>query len=547
VKVRFALALPAGTTMPVGLRRDFSISPDGHNIAMVLTDANGKTALWVRPLGSATARRLDNTEGASAPFWSPDGQFIAFFVDDNLKKIPSTGGSAQTLCEARGASAGGDGGAWNAAGFILFSTGLDSPLMRVQAAGGSATPATRLDTAAGENRHSWPQFLPDGRHVLYFAGNRDLSRSATYVQELGSSARTEVMRNVLHASWSASGYLVFARGESLYAQHLDPKSLRLTGEPVPLAEGIFGHNPSGRVPFAVSGGVLVYRTSPNTRMAQLAWYGRDGKRLAAVGAPGVYLSVSISPDDRSAALCVGWPRADLWMLDLTSGGLRRMTNEGQMSFVIGPWSSDSQRLAVNLANSKGILDVTAGSGQTRPFGPAPYYADAWSLDGQSLIVRDTNGDQWSLLKADGSQQVQPIPNAPTRGMYVRFAPDGKLVAYSSLESGRAEVMVASFPSFAERRQVSTNGGTRLNWVKNELLFQATDGTVMSTVIRTAGGKIEASVPKPLFKLQPQVSGSGSSLYWPTSDGQRFLVLERERPDSPAQVMTVLNWAAELKQ
>jgi len=161
-----------------------------------------------------------------------------------------------------------------------------------------------------------------------------------------------------------------------------------------------------------------------------------------------------------------------------------------------------------------------------------------------VFSRDVNGDKWSLVAADGSQRVEAIPNIPGRGTHIRFSPDGKLVAYSSGES-RPEIIVASYQSFAAKRQVSNDGGVRLFWLKNELLFQGTDGTVMSTVVRLAGGTIEASVPKPLLKLQTQSAGSGSFTFWPTSDGQRFLVLERD--PVVAHTTVVLNWAGELKQ
>jgi Tol biopolymer transport system component len=552
VTMRFVLPWPQGTTEPLGALPQVAVSPDGRNLAMIATGADGSHALWVRPIGSVSAHRLDKTEGAGVPFWSPDSQFIAFFADEKLKKIPAAGGPPQTLCDAPGSGGppgSGDGGTWNLAGVIVFSTGADSPLMRVLANGGQATPVTKLDTAAGENRHSWPQFLPDGRHLLYFAGNGDQNKSAIYVQELGSAARVLVMRNRLRGEWAPPGYLLFPREGTLFAQPMDPNSFQLSGEPASVAEGINSNEPSGRASYNISGGVLVYRATTGLGIAQLAWYGRDGERRAAVGKPAAYTSVRMSPDDRSAAVSIGSrSRSDVWILDLATGGLRRMTNNGQSTFVLGPWSPDAQRLAVNLSYSRGVLEVAEASGKTRPLGPAPLYANDWSPDGQFLFCTDVNGDHWSLLQADGSQRVQGIPNISFRGTNIRFAPDGKLVAYLSNESGRFEVMVASFPSFAERRQVSISGGARLFWLKqgNELLFQALDGTIMSTVVRVAGGKIEASVPKPLFKLPPSPGGSGSFRYWSASDGQRFLVMERD-PGDVTETTVVLNWAPELKQ
>jgi hypothetical protein len=421
--------------------------------------------------------------------------------------------------------------------------------MRVLAAGGPATPVTKLDTSTGETRHSWPQFLPDGRHILYYAGNADLSKSAVYVQELGSAERVLVMRSTLRAEWAPPGYLLFPKLDALYAQRMDPKSFHLSGEPVSVAERIGGHDPSGLALFEISGGVLVYRSGAAPGAGQLAWYARDGTRQAAVGKPAVYTAVRLSPDDRSAMVSIGRiGHADIWTVDLTTGSLRRVTNSSNATFVLGPWSPDAHRMAVNLISSQGILEAVPASGNTRPLGPAPFFADDWSPDGEFLFCRDINGEQWSLLRTDGSQKVEPVGKM-TRGMYVRFAPDGKSVAYVSSASGRGEIVVASYPSFAEKRQVSIDGGVHPSWRKDgkELLFQAPDGTAMSVEIRAAGARIEAGIPKSLFMMQHRHSAnSGSFGYWPASDGQRFLVIERQ-PTSAPQTVVVLNWAAGLKQ
>lgn len=551
--VRFALLWPEQSTDLRTLAAQVVPSPDGRNLCMIAGGADGVRAIWVRPLGEPSPHRLDKTEGAGAPFWSPDGQWIAFFADHKLKKIPLSGGVPQTICDApRSAAASDTGGSgdWNAAGTIVFSTGPDSPLMRVPATGGAATPITKLDTSAGETRHAFPQFLPGGTNLLYFAGNADQSKGAMYVMPLDSpDRRTLVMRSILRAAWSAPGYLLFVKSGTLYAQRMDPKSFRLTGEPRSLAENIPSHDPSGTVGFEVSSNTLVYWTSENVGLGQLVWYGRDGNRQQAVGKPAAYTGVRMTSDDRVAMVSIT-PQinGDLWTVDLTTGALRRATSDGRAAFVIGPSSPDSKRLAVNLRSSQGVLEAGPTGGNTRVLGPPPLYADDWSPDGQFLFCRDVNGTNWTLLRADGSQQLQPVGNG-TRGFYIRFAPDGKNVAYVSGDSGRGEVLVASFPSFAEKRQVSIDGGVHPTWRKDgkELLFQSLTGMVMSAEIKGAGGRIEAGVPKPLFQMQYQhAARSGSYRYWPASDGKRFLVLESPKT-AGAQTIVVLNWAAGLNQ
>src|SRR5262249_42009514 len=157
--------LPPGTAFPPSAGAvQWVPSPDGRNLAMVVQESQ-KTALWVRPLSAAAAHRLDRTEGANFPFWSPDGQFIAFVADDKLKRIAVAGGAVQTICDALSRASGG-GGAWSKDGVVVFGTS-GGPLMRVPAQGGIPTPATSLQK--DERAHAWPQFLPDGRRVLYMA------------------------------------------------------------------------------------------------------------------------------------------------------------------------------------------------------------------------------------------------------------------------------------------------------------------------------------------------------------------------------------------
>ena len=288
VAVRFPLSYPEGTTQPGNPSAPQAVpSPDGRFIALT-ANLDGKRYLWVRPMASTEARRLDGTDGASTPFWSPDGQSIAFFADDKLYKIPASGGTRSTICDAdlSLAARAADGGDWSPNGVIIFATGASAPLQRVSASGGTAAPVTKLDVSAEETKHTSPQFLPDGRHFLYFAQSRDTAKSGIYVQELGSGKRTLVMRNSLRAAWAPPAYLLFARETTLFAQPMDLGAFRLSGEPVPIAENVTTSAANGRVGFAVSReGTLVYRIATAINGGQLAWYSRDGKRLDTVGHP----------------------------------------------------------------------------------------------------------------------------------------------------------------------------------------------------------------------------------------------------------------------
>jgi Tol biopolymer transport system component len=242
----------------------------------------------------------------------------------------------------------GDGGTWNREGVIVFAT-PGSPLMRVSAAGGAPTAVTSLEK--DELRHSWPQFLPDGRRFLYLSVARDPANSAIYVQELGSSKRLHVLQNATRGVWARPGYLLFVREGTLFAQRMDLKAFQLEGEPITVAPDVGTNEAVGRSAFAVYGnGVLVYRSGATNDLRQLAWYDREGHRLGLAGKPGQLFSPSLSPDEKSVALFLGavaTSKHDVGVMDLASGVLTRMIRDARGLIYSTPtWSPDSQRLAV---------------------------------------------------------------------------------------------------------------------------------------------------------------------------------------------------------
>jgi Tol biopolymer transport system component/predicted Ser/Thr protein kinase len=558
VTVRFPFIFPEGTTESSQLAAaQIAPSPDGRSLAFTAV-SNSQPALWIRPMGSPTAHRLDKTEGANLPFWSPDGQFLAYFADNKLKRVAAAGGPVQTLTEvdrsegAGGAGRGtgrtaGDGGTWNTAGEIVYSGGGGSPLMRTTATGGPGTPATKLDQAAGETRHSWPQFLPDGKHVLYFALNDDPQKSGIYVQELGSSNRVLVTKNQTRGVWAPPGYLLFARESTLFAQRMDPRSFQLTGEPAPVAEEVIANDVNGRSAFAVSAnGVLVYRAGLYSVESRLTWVDRRGTRQDSIGKPGLYHSLKLSPDERSAIVTVGPPnRTDYAIMDLATGVVTPATTDGKAHNVLGPWSPDSQRIAINRSDVESLLEFNVASGKSRELKAEGLFANDWSADGRFLLCGDRVGTRFGLLPTDGGP-LRVLSDTPYRKISFRLSPDGKFVSYTSYESGRPQVVVAAYPSFAEKRQVSLDEGRGATWRKDgrELFFRAGNNLV-SIEIKTEP-RIEAGVPQALF---PLAGSSLSALYAPSGDGKRFLTIDRGDVSTrnQSETMVVVNWAAELKE
>ena len=280
--VQFTITPEENATLPpLAL---FAVSSDGRQLVFVASTQN-VPMLWLRPLAALAARALPGTEGATLPFWSPDGRYIGFFADGKLKKVQATGGPPVVLCDATGG-----GGTWNRNNVIVFAPSPSSPLHKVDAAGGISTPVTKLDK--GETAHRWPSFLPDGQHVLYLAA-RGTARELR-VASLGSTETTSLGATESDALYAA-GHLLFSRGGTLMAQPFDPVTRQRRGDPFPVAEQV-SVGATGLARFSVSDtGALGYFRRGALTMSRLMWLDSTGKTLRAVGEPGAYLQPQPQP------------------------------------------------------------------------------------------------------------------------------------------------------------------------------------------------------------------------------------------------------------
>jgi Tol biopolymer transport system component len=322
--VRFAVSPPETTTFP-NSTAFFAMSPDGLSLAFTATDASGKTSLWIRPLDSVTARSFPGTDGASSPFWSPDGRVVAFYAQGKLKRVNISDGSLQDICDVSGPGITG-GGAWSRNGVILFEMG-GGPLYRVSPSGGTPTPVTTLDPSRSEQRHMWPSFLPDSRHFLYSANTRT-EGGGVYVAALDSKEVRPLINAQSNALYT-SGYLLFGIRGAVMAQPFDARYLQLAGEPFRITEQVLFDPLSWRTAFSASEtGALAYRGGASYRTSQLTWFDRTGKPLVSIGDRGQHGSVNLSPDGTKIAVDRLDPRTgeyDIWLMDVSRGTNSRFT------------------------------------------------------------------------------------------------------------------------------------------------------------------------------------------------------------------------------
>ena len=539
----------ASTTF--GAVGSFAISPDATSVAFSGLDSDGRVLLWLRRLDGFTATALRETEGASYPFFSADGKFIGFFAQGLLKKVSVAGGRPQTIREA----VRGRGGTWSADGVIVFAPDSRDGLYSI-GPDGTVKPVTHLDQRAGEFSHRWPSFLPDGKHFVYLSqavqGNQP--KNAIYVASTDSSER-KFLLNAASGAFYSEGYLLFPRDKVLFAQKFDPVRLMLSGEPKPVAEDVQYIQPTANSIFAVSdNGVLAYQSSSSEPTARLAWRDRSGKETEIVGATGNFATIRLSPDGTKVAFDSAEPRSgaiDVWVFDLNRAMMSRVTF-GPTWNSVPVWSGDGREIFYRSPRT-GPADLyqrsLTGSGNERLFihsalnkigghcTPDGKWMAFYSLDPKGK----TRFDLW--LYSFENHTSQPFLQTPFNETEPVFSPDGRSIAFVSDESGRGEVYLSPFPPTRPKVQVSTGGGGAPRWSADgkELFFLSGKMSIMAAAIDP---QMQASTPKPLFKIQATSAGP---LYDVAPKGDRFLVALPIEEASTATISVVVNWPAELQR
>jgi Tol biopolymer transport system component len=528
------------------LTNALALSPDGTRLAFVAADATGVRRLWMRPLDRPLAQVLTSTEGASDPFWAPDGTELAFFAGGQLKRVAPGGGAVTVICEA-GAGA---GGTWNEEGVIVFSP-LNGPLMRVAAAGGTPEPLTTLDRARQDTHHLYPTFLPGGKHLIFYVAGRE---RGLYVQSMESRELTRLFdpdpalppgAAATASAYAASGHLLYVRDRVLTARRFDLDRLETVGEPFTVAETV-DFDPPGQAAFTTAAGMLIYRARQHRPVAALGWVDRTGQPVGAIEMPpGTFRKVSLSPNGRTIAIdrrdAQGLP--SVWLVDVGSGTSTRLPST---YWSADPqWSVDGQRLAYSIAADTPPNLVTrdqAGQGPERRLlrsSSDQQHATSWTPDGRSLVYEVLSGATGWDLQMVSTTDENPTPQRllQTRANETtgRVSPDGRWIAYVSDQSGQAEVYVARFPEIQGERKVSSNGGSRPSWRRDgrELFYLGSEGRVIALSL-TPGTALEIGSPTELFRMVLY-----GNIYVPDGSGQRFLVARPVPGQEPVPLEIIL--------
>ncbi len=539
-----------------------AISPDGSSLVYVAGTTRGPQ-LFRRRIDEYEATPIPGTEGAKAPFFSPDGQWVGFFADGKLKKVSLAGGAPFTIATTTVAV----GGTWAPDDSIIFAPGEVFELSRVSSAGGHVEPFTNLDSSKGEVTHRWPQVLPGGKALLFTigVGGGSFEQGLIALQSLEPGANKSSKRILIaggaFANYSPTGHLLYARGGTILSVPFDLDRLEVTGKPSPVLDGVMSHSNRGMAQFAISAaGDLFYMPGAGAfDDAHLVWVDLKGNSTPLPAPLRPYRFPRLSPDSRQVVIEVVDAAHNIWVYDTVRGTLTRLTFESGnhmpqlspdgkrvvfSSQRLGPWN-----LYWKLIDGSGP-DVRLTNSADRN------QATSWSPDGKMLLLDEITADRRSDIRvlsldgprqSDGTIKPQVFLATPFSESGAQFSPDGRWVAYVSDESGRSEVYLRPFSGPGGKIQVSTDGGGEPLWSPDgRTLFYRNGSRFMAAEITDRPAR---SSGKPRLLFEKSFIGSGitdQSSYAVSRDARRLFMVERPEAESqPVRLRVVRGWSSEL--
>jgi serine/threonine-protein kinase len=555
--VRFVIDLPSA--LRLGDAPSVALSPDGKRLVYAAGREAGATELFQRPLSRLEATPIPDTLGAAHPFFSPDGEWVGFFADGMLKKVPLSGGPAVTLCEA----ASGHGGSWGEDDTIVFSPAYVSGLLQVSATGGVPKVVINPDSETGETGLHWPEMLLGGQWVLHtVAPGMSAETKRIGALSLRTGERRVLLENASDGRYLEGGYLVFMKDGALVVAAFDLGRLEVASDVVTVQRELT-RSRIGRGDFGLGrDGTLVWVPDPGPRSpvdipdSSLVWVDRQGRAEPVKAPVRRYWAPALSPDGRRVALNID---LELWILELGRGVLTRFTFEAQNHIPV--WSPTGDRI-VFTSTRGGPANLywmrADGTGEVERLTTSKLHHDAgsWSPDGKTVAFAEihpqSQGDLW-LLHLDEERRVELFLQTRFDERKPMISPDGKWLAYQSNDSGQFEIYVQPFPEGGRRHLVSRDGGSEPLWSRDgrELTYR-NGGRVMAVEVET-GAEFSAGDPEFLFKGESGLDFGlrlpltyGSPNYDIDPDG-RFLMLRLE-PETPlTKINVVLDWTRELEE
>ena len=507
------------------------VSPDGTRLAFVSRASDGASRLFTRRLDQPKATRLSGTEGAYAPFFSPDGQWIGYFGGGKLKKIQIDGGESVSLCDAPA----GRGASWGEDGNIIAALDPQQGLTQVPSEGGMPISITQL--GLGEGTHRWPQVLPGGNAVLFSVNTVSINfdESGIAVVSLKDHRKKTLFEHAgMYPRYLPSGHVVYVTKGTLYAVPFDLDRLEVRGAATRL-EAVSSDTSRGfaQIDFSRSG-TLAYRTGGTDSLSTLQWLDGAGKTESVGTDPGSYSYPRLSPDGRRLAyIATQGASSDIWIYDWQRSIKTRLTSGRVTANPV--WSPDGRFVAFDAAG--GMFWTRAdGAGTPRPLTQSKnmQLPTSFTPDGTRLVFSEMTsgavGEIRTVPVESGSGQLragepQSFLKTPTIMTFAAFSPDGRWLAYADAQAGSYDVYVRSFPDNGAKVQISNAGGTMPVWSRNghELFYRTEDQRIMVANYTVKGESFVAAKPRVWFGKQ--LANVGLAVNFDLApDGKRFIVL-----------------------
>src|SRR5437870_718287 len=472
-----------------------AISPDGSRLAYI---GGPRSQLLIRARNQLHAIAVPGTEGATSPFFSPDGRQVGFLRDFIVQIASLDGGPPITVLDSL---IGVSGASWGPDNFIYADAFSDNfGLLRVEAKPG-ARPSwfTTLDTARGEIDHAWPDVLPNGEGVLFTVrfrgknGARGRISLSIAVADIPSGKHRVIVDDAMYARYTTSGHLLYVTtNKTLMVVPFDQNSMRVTCEPTALTEGMRLGFLGGSADLAVSAtGTLVYATGAGEGKQELVWVTRDGKAQAVdPDWPCTYVGFpAVSPDGKWLAVTrvANAEPSNIWIKRLDRGPSIKLTLEGMDNYGPG-WTPDGRSVTFSSTHATGAVDLWTkradGGAQAvmQLHRKGNSYNARWSPDGKWLLFQTDIATPGSgdILGIRPGIDTAPVPVVATKfsEMSAAFSPNGRWLAYSSNETGADEIYVVPFPNTGGgQRAISAGRGTEPLWSNRgyELLYRDASG------------------------------------------------------------------------
>lgn len=530
-----------------------AITRDGRTVAYCGRRV-GVSRLYVRHLGESEPVELAGTEGARCPFFSPDGEWIAFMSGNKLKKVAVTGGPTFELCDVSADRS----GVWLDDGSIVVATHATVPLSRVSSTGGGELQVVApLDSANGERTHRWPDALPGGEWVIFTVGLAsspgDYENARIDAVSLKSGERRTLFEGAATARYLEPGYLVVSRNGILMAAPIDVSNPRLISDPVPVLDGVAREPTSGAVHFALArnGTVVFVPELRGEEETELVWIDHAGNMETLAAPPQAYIASRVSPDGRLVLATIGrsFNAGDVWQFDIARETTTRLTFDGKSLQMY--WTPDQRHFVYQTEDNRFNIIVRSldGGSEEKVIYTAPYplVVSGLTPDGQWVLFSPwgTTGSDIFMIPVDGGQEPTLVVSEEFDQGDGRVSPDGRWIVYESRQSAVIEVFVRPFPSGSGKWQLSSGGGYKPLWSpKGDEVYWIKGDEMFAISVEAQGQGLALGRPRKLFDIPPGRRGVTDFLAHDLSpDGSRFLMTRVAHPElSRRRIDVILNWS-----